>query len=241
MKPPIKISVLVAARRNSKYLSKFLFGYFERTHDLENTELLVMLNEHDDWNNELVTFFSSRGVRFFRENKRLGRAGLHEYFNDLYKKADGDWIVYFCEDHFIIMDNWDAYVRNSIEKLELDSRKVWSLIPKFDNVGAMNQILSRGYCQALGGLLGRHGWIDSYINDLNAGIPADRVLRFDHEMFHDFTHDHPSPMSESHMQSVNTDRGNMLPAYDSERTKILIKEDQGKLIAYIEREGKNGL
>jgi hypothetical protein len=260
-----KISVLVAARKNSKYLAKFLLGYFDRTQDFANTEILVMLNEHDTWNNDLVQYFDwhdhvnrEHYVKFFRENLELGRAGLHEYFNELYKQATGEWIVYFCEDHFITMPGWDDYLRSLImgtlrlpgpsdqpvrlknDQGPLDPNKVWCIIPKFDNAGAMNQILSRGYCEALGGIIGRHGWIDSYVNDLNAaafGIAADRpnykegdrIFKLDDETFHDFTHDKPNPMSDAHMQSITEGKGKQLPKYTDSVVLDRIREDAEKL------------
>lgn len=229
------ISVLVSARKNSKYLAKFLFGYFERTADNDHTEILVMLNEHDTWNRDLVDFYKDSGhrVRFFYENERLGRAGLHVYFNTLLKSAGGEWVIYFCEDHFIVMDSWDSYVRAYILRHDLDPRKVWCLIPKFDNVGAMNQILSRGYINAIGDV-GKHGWIDSYINDLNGTLPGNRVLRFDHEMFHDFTHDKPTPMSDEHCKG-ETGRGKLLPPYKSDEVRKLIAEDSKRIHAAMEK------
>lgn len=228
------ISVLVSARKNSKYLAKFLFGYFERTADLDHTEILVMLNEHDTWNDELVRHFKDdHRVRFFRENERMGRAGLHVYFNTLLKNAGGEWVVYFCEDHFITMDSWDSYVRAYIARRGLDPRMVYCLVPKFDNCGAMNQILSRGYINAIGDL-GKHGWIDSYINELNEEIPKSRVLKFDHEMFHDFTHDKPNPMSDEHSKG-ESGRGKLLPMFHAAEVKELIKQDAERIDKHIKR------
>lgn len=237
-----KISVLVSARKNSKYLAKFLFGYFERTNDFENTELLVMLNDKDTWNVELMTFFMATdlNIRFFTEDLRLGRGGLHEYLNCLLEEATGDWVIYFCEDHFITMPAWDDHVRAKIVEKELDPKDVWCLIPKFDNVGAMNQILSAGYIKALGNSLGRHGNIDSYINDVNReafGIDHkraknakdDRVVRFDDEMFHDFTHDQPSPLDDVHTKTKLSREAYLLPEYDTVMVRRWIKQDAEKI------------
>lgn len=233
MKP--KISVLVSARKNSKYLAKFMFGFYERTADPLNVQLLVMMNEHDTWNSELVSFmeFSAPGnIKFFRENHQLGRAGLHKYLNDLVPYATGDWIIYFCEDHFIIADKWDLKIRNFIKDKDLNPDMVYCIIPKFDNVGAMNQILSKGYVKALGGVLGRHGWIDSYINELNGlafGDLSDRVLRMNDELFHDFTHDNPNPMSDAHLQGVITDGAKKLPKFEDPEVRELISRDAGAI------------
>ena len=248
MKP--KISVLVAARKNSKYLAKFLFGYFANTGDRKNTEILVMLNLQDTWNQELIDHFSlpPYNVKFFWENKKLGRAGLHLYFNDLLEHANGQWVIYFCEDHFIIQDGWDERIRQFITTRELFHKDVYCLIPKFDNAGAMNQILSRGYINALDGNLAHHGNLDSYINEVNGlafgaaafrpegeGKPHDRILRFDDPaMFHDFTHDVPSPMSDAHLQTVNVGRGKKLPKYEDPIIRELAQKDADKLKVAIE-------
>lgn len=235
-----QISVLVSARKNSKYLAKFLFGYMQNTSDLNNIELLVMLNANDTWNLELMEYFldSGHNIRFFTEDLGLGRGGLHEYFNILAKSSSGHWIVYFCEDHFISMPGWDSYVRNTIFDKKLDPRDIWCLIPKFDNVGAMNQIISRGYYNAMGETLGRHGNIDSYINDVNLGafgIDPDRksddnrVVRFDDEMFHDFTHDKPNPLDDINTKTELSDEGKELPPYTSLIVQHWIKEDAKKI------------
>ena len=235
----MKISVLVSARRNSKYLAKFLFGINNRTSNPQNIEVLIMLNEHDTWNDDLVnTFQNATLFSFYRENMQLGRAGLHEYYNELAKHATGDWLIYFCEDHFIIMNNWDLYILKTIKDLELDPADVWCVIPKFDNCGAMNQIISRGYYNALGQKVGRHGWIDSYLNDVNVAIP-DRIIRLDDETFHDFTHDVPNPMSDAHCQSISTKKGDLLPKYDSHINRQHIEEDKQKLLNFIAKEHKN--
>lgn len=248
-----KISVLVAARKNSKYLGKFLAGYFNRTDDLNNTEILVMLNQGDTWNNDLVEQYDihdhldrDRYVKFYREDLGLGRAGLHQYFNELVKYATGDWIIYFCEDHYIVMPGWDNYIRKMISgeltvKTEvgqvkrhnhgrLDPNQVWCIVPSFDNAGPMNHMVSKGYIKAQGGYIARHGNLDSYINDV-AGRTRTRILLFDTDppMFHDFTHDIPNPMSDAAMQSVISPEGKKLPKYESQVISDWIDEDVKRL------------
>lgn len=227
----MKFSVLVAARKNSKYLAKFLFGLTENTARPSDMEVLVMCSSHDTWNRELIHFFQDlpRNITFYFEDKGLGRAGLHEYFNELYRYSSGDWIAYFCDDHFINETDWDNKVRRLIRERGLRADDIWCLIPKFDNVGAMNQILSRGYVSAMGGYLGRHGNIDSYINDVNAQLPGERIIRFDDEWFHDFSHDDPSPMHGSHSQSVITPEGKELARHLTASYESNVAADAAKL------------
>lgn len=244
-----KISALVAARKNSKYLAKFLFGATQYTENKFDTEFLVMASEQDTWNRELFDYFQGQpGLDFFFEDRGLGRAGLHVYFNDLLEHATGDWIVYFCEDHFINppvvgeleapSHYWDTIVRRTIAEKNLDPRRPWVIVPKFDNAGTMNHIVSRGFVDLMGGVLGRHGWIDSYINDVLGGSGRgryhDRVILLNEEIFHDFTHDHPSPMSDAHLQSVTSDAGLLLPKYDSDEVRQLIAADIAKFQEYIQ-------
>jgi len=235
-----KISVLVSARKNSKFLAKFLMGYFGRTDNQTDTEILVMLNAEDTWNADLAHYFWDRSlVRFYSEDHKLGRAGLHQYFNDLLQHASGDWIVYFCEDHYITLPGWDTYVRRVIagltvdgdahgKKFPLDPNDIWVLVPQFDNAGSMNHIVSRGFINALGDKIGNHGWIDSYINDLMREFP-DRVIRLDDVTFHDFTHDQPNPMSDAHHQAVLGPEADKLPAYGGGAYERLVIDDREKI------------
>lgn len=238
MEPSSNLTLLVSARRNSKYLAKFLMGYFDNTNQPFHTDMLVMLNEHDTWNRDLARYFEGRhpNIRFFYENERLGRAGLHVYFNMLIKQANKtDWFIYFCEDHYIQMRGWDDYVRAKMASY--DPNHVYIGVPKFDNAGAMSHILSRGYVEAVGGV-GHHGWIDSYINELAGHLSHDRIISFDDEMFHDFTHDQPSPMSDAHMQSVDTTRGQRLPRFEAPEVRQIIADDANNIFLAIQKEGK---
>jgi glycosyltransferase involved in cell wall biosynthesis len=245
-----KISILLAARRDSKYLAKFLFGLYAQTGDLSKVEVICMASELDTWNAELFEYFGEKispPVKFLFENAGLGRSGLAEYLNNAYKQSSGEWIIYFCEDHYINRPNWDIALYQMIAKLELDYRKIHCLIPKWDNAGAMNQILSRGYIEAMGGYLARHGNLDSYINDVNLAVwgdlsmrraehaSGDRVYRFDDEMFHDFTHDKPNPMDRAANKFPLSTRGQQMPKYKDPRIADWIAEDAEKIKQALER------
>lgn len=242
-----KISVLIAARPNSKYLAKFLVSMLNRTNQHRlNCEYLVMLNVHDEWNKDFVEFFEKyvktiemivgvpAPLKFFYENKQLGRAGLHEYFNDLAKEARGEWLVYFCEDHYIRVPDWDEILIQRIEERDLNSEQIHVIVPKFDNAGAMNHIVSRGYYETLNHV-GQNGWIDSYINDLAGQIPADRVHKIDDELFHDFTHDKPEPMDPVHYKQTLAARVKDLPKKGSPEYDEQVKTDAEKINHQIER------
>lgn len=245
-----KITVLIAARKNSKYLAKFLHGLYANTSNEDGLDVHVMLNKHDTWNLDLVKYyeyFADVAVKFYYEDYGLGRAGLHVYFNELYKHSWGKWIVYFCEDHYIVAQDWDLRLREVIagtalaepspnqpptlqhKQGQLDPVKIWAIIPKFDNAGAMNHVLSRGFIEHMGGKLAQHGNLDSYINDVIKWLPRDRRIAVDTPWFHDFTHDVPSPMSDAHLQSVISAAGKKLPKYDSPKMAAFIQADTERL------------
>lgn len=232
MKQP-RILVLISARKDSKFLAKFLFGYLQNTQDQLNTKAHVMLNAHDVWNAELVEYFERETtIKFHYEDRGLGRFGLHEYFNQMLTAAEPyDWVIYFCEDHFIFYENWDSYFRAEIERQQLSPERVFCVVPKFDNVGAMNQMLSRAYVETLEGVLGRNGWIDSYINDLNNVLPSSRVIRLDEETFHDFTHDEPNMLDDSYTKTPLSEAGEELKKhkYDGGHVQSMIEDDRKKL------------
>lgn len=247
-----KISVLISARPNSKYLAKFMHGLLCRTGDFTNIEVLIMLNKNDTWNDELKAFYMALGlnlkgsIQFFEEDYGLGRDGLHIYLNDLAEHATGDWLIYFCEDHFIIENNWDVKIREFVKQRELDPAKINLIIPKFDNAGAMNHIVSRGLYTALGHL-GMNGWIDSYINDIWHNVEhdlnkeftikaMDRLHRMDDELFHDFTHDKPEPMSPEHLAGFsNKEKIEALPKKGDTNYQLAVNVDAEVIKGFIER------
>ena len=107
------------------------------------------------------------------------------------------------------------------------------MVPGFDNAGTMNHIVSRGFVNTLG-YLGGHGWIDSYINAVLYRVfketISDRLIQnIDVPLFHDFTHDKPSPMDQGANQSPIGLDGQKLPKFDTDEVRELIQKDADKL------------
>lgn len=88
------------------------------------------------------------------------------------------------------------------------------------------------------GKISQHGNLDSYINKIADRLPRQRVIRFNSEppMFHDFTHDNPSPMAAATKQSVSGPAAKLLPGFESDIIQAAIIADTEKLTAAI-REG----
>lgn len=238
----MKISVLLASRKNSKFLSKFIFNFLQNTHyfsqnpeiHLSSVELLVMCSEQDTWNRSLIEYVKEiPNISFFPENYRLGRSGLHIYYNELLQHATGDWIIYFCDDHCITVNGWDRYLLGYIEDKGIDHNKIYQIVPGWENAGSMNQMLSRGWVNALGNI-GRFGNIDSYNNFVAERILKDRTHRPSEPLFYDFTHD-PKVMTPE--DNIVEGYSPLTESWESPEVQNRIIEDGKKLMEAID----NGL
>lgn len=181
------ISVLISARKNSKFLSKILFSLMTKTARMDDVEILVMMNEQDTWNKDLVKYYQSAGLaKFYSENMGMGRHGLHIYFDSLAKEAKGDWLLYLCEDHDVIAHNWDEVVRKFIKEHGYKPENKHLFVPTFNNTGSVNHILSRKFYKTLGHFA-RHANLDSYFNDMIDHLNGGIVDHIREPLFTDYT------------------------------------------------------
>ncbi len=187
------LQAMVASRKNSKFLAKFIHDYIALT---DEAQLLCMYNGDDTWNKSLIDFFSRRSadvIRFFPERLGYGRSGLHLYYELMLDWFTADWLVFWCEDHQIIVDGWDSIILKKLSNL--DPMEPYIAIPGWDNIGSVNHVLSRGYVNALGGRLAGHGNLDSFINDVASKISQDRIIQLP-VLAHDMTHDAPPALDD---------------------------------------------
>lgn len=200
------LSLLVSARKNSKFLSKLIFSYLSKTKNLDQTEMLIMISEEDTWNTDLLKFVTGiygDRIRVFREHYGMGRNGLHRYFNELAAKSTGDWLWYFCDDHDIIMQDYDWFIKSLVDLHQMNPHKIYQIIPRCQNSGSIAHILSRGWFDVAGDL-GKHGNIDSYINYVSFWLPEHRIFRPDDYVIIDYTVD-PTIMTPEHNKAwINT-------------------------------------
>ena len=180
----MKLAVLCPARPDSALLLHFIIRYLCMTKDHTNTELLVLMNQNDKWNEGIEQCFGNR-VRFFRENWKMGRHGLHLYYRDLIQYTTAEWVALMCEDFDFVMHGWDEFVVEHTK--HYDFMRPWIFYPRFTNTGSVCQILSRGYINAIGPLLSEHCSIDSWINDVVEGSIRDRAISPDVKMLVDYT------------------------------------------------------
>lgn len=229
----MKLSILLSVRKNSKFLAKFLHNYADKTRHWDEHELLIMYSEQDTWNKEIINDFDGiPSIHFFKEDYKLGRSGLHQYFNELARHATGEFLIYFCDDHHIAVRDWDVKLLDFIAENNIDSKKVNMIVPKWDNAGAMSQILSRGWYEAAGSI-GRYGNIDSYNNFVAEKIDQERVHQMTEPLFHDFTHD---PYIMTPEDCIVEDMQPILENWGDQSVTDRIQEDAEKLQEAIRNE-----
>ena len=77
---PIKISMLVSVRPESKFFAHFVAGYLNKTKNFYDTELIIMPAVKNEWNQDLFEYLQRRepSIKFIEEPESgLGQAGHH--------------------------------------------------------------------------------------------------------------------------------------------------------------------
>ena len=185
------ISVLCPVRPNSEYMEHFLIGFFASVHTVEDVELVMLLNEKDEWNRRAVKYFGDK-VKFLFEGTTQGRSSLHGFYSTMLEHAKGDWIMLVCEDFDFKTEHWDnATIRVCQSKHGLDPSKVYVMLPRVKVPGNVCHVLSRGYVEAVGGVLSEHCAVDSWLNSVLDELPEDRKFVPEDLEILDYTHTAP--------------------------------------------------
>ena len=190
-----------------------------------------MASEGDEFNADLFKFFEETAeiypVKIFFENKKLGKYGRHIFFNELVKKATGDWILHTCDDQRFTMDEWDLYLRNYIIKEKIDSSKIHIINPLFNNTGWVDQMVSKPYLNVLG-RLGGYGNIDSWFGNIMENLKeTDRVHVTPDSLMTDLTL-YPEIYTPEYMQG-DISEGVKLPRWDTPNVQDDLKSEIEKL------------
>lgn len=183
----MKLSLLLTARKDSKFMAKFIMTYLVHTRYLEEVELLIM-TPRGDWNEELFQFLQAYTsitglprITLIDDDTELGRGGSHVFYKTMGELAIGEWLWYMCDDHYLV-DGYDAYIFDYIKENNIASDKINVIVPQAINSGRISHILSRKYFNSVG--VANHGNVDSYINEtleyLEVFIGADEVKKLEH-------------------------------------------------------------
>lgn len=200
--PTPRISVLIdATGEGSLYLSRAIEGLLTRTNTKRlTTEILVMVNEEDDWNRETIEFFQAymKTVEFL-----IGFAPVLEFvripankdpylgdgyvINQLATLSRGEWILPMRASQVIRTKEWDERLIELVEGQDLNSASVATI--KMDVQGVPEQktgvafVVSRGYYESLGHVT-KHAISEDYIAMLvdRLGHPERNVFLDDIEI-----------------------------------------------------------
>lgn len=183
----MKLSLLCPSRENSSFLSHFVSNFlFTRTRS--DVELLVMMDERDTWNRGFVACTEQK-VRYFKDGSGKGRWGLNEYYNKLLAETSADWVMLVCDDFEFILDKWDEYLISGLEAdHKWDPSRVYACCPRVRIIGSVCHVISRGYINAIGGVLSHHWAVDSWMNQVLEKLPPDRIWNTPVEVFDDYSH-----------------------------------------------------
>ena len=116
----------------------------------------------------------------------------------------------------------------------LDSKKIYMIIPQFDNTGYVDQMVSRGYLNAVG-RLGGHGNIDSWMNHIGESLPQGRMLLTPEKLMHDFTPNLETLTPEYMISDIT--KGKKLPKWGSPEIEKGLQDE----VSRVEEAIKNGL
>lgn len=183
-----------------------------------------MASENDDWNKDLFAYFKDHpSIKFFFEDRKLGKHGRHLFFNELAEKSTGEWVLHTCDDQMFIIDGWDNYIRSLAKSI--DSSKINIIIPQFSNTGDVDHFLSRGYIKAMG--MGGYGNIDSWINEVRDVMPPDRIHRTPEAIMYDMTVD--VEIFTPEYLTADTSEGDKLPKWETTEVQASLEADRQKV------------
>lgn len=168
----IMISLLIASRRNDKFLAKLMMSILVKTKSLENVEILIMANGADEWNRDLFSYLKKLRqpkITIEFEQINLGRYGLDQYFNKLAELSTGDWLWYLCSDHDIIYHGYDEFLLADFKERGMSPTQAWIVTPGMKDVGPISHIISRGWYNIAGRVAGQC-FADSWCGDVGGRL-----------------------------------------------------------------------
>lgn len=227
------ISILVNARKDSKFLAKFILAYVMHTKNFDEVELIVFTPD-GEWNKELFEYFKDY-IRVISDTTEIGRGGSHIHYLEAAKHAKGDWLWYMCDDQYLY-DGYDKYLVEYIQAQNLDPNKVNVVVPACENLGRVTHIISKKTFEIMG--FGNHGNVDSYFNETLEGLYEIVGEKFKNKI----PYTPPQVVmidlgiNKNLMTTKNRDDFNekqQIKLFKSKKMKKLIKKDAERLSSYV--------
>ena len=96
-----KISILLATRERPELLEKSIDSLMTNVSDSENVEIMLGID-----NDDTATLDFVQAVLF----DRLGYKNLHQYMNQLWGQANGEWLMLWNDDAIMETKDWDLEI-----------------------------------------------------------------------------------------------------------------------------------
>ena len=232
-----RIALLVPSRPNSAFLARFILRFQVMTANHHNTGLHILLNDRDEWNGFLPSVAGRLpfpNISFHMESNVDGRFALHKYFSQLINAAPpADWYIHACEDFEFLIEDWDNYLRRLICAKGWNPSGVYMIHARATS-GYVCPMVSAGYVAAVGSLTARHYSIDTYMANVWAQLPQERVMATPDTLFLDYTHTEPAMAKDLHVDSSH------LPYYEDESAAAASTAQVAALQAAIDAEATDG-
>ena len=113
-----KISVLLATRQRTKLLDKSIDSLLSNVNNTDNVEIMLGIDNDDqetldfvqseDFQNKMQVEYNVdvQAVLF----DRLGYKNLHQYMNQLWAQASGEWLMLWNDDAIMETKDWDLEI-----------------------------------------------------------------------------------------------------------------------------------
>ena len=166
----MKIALLCPVRCNSAYLAHFLADVITKTKSDPIVDLYLLIHPGDTWNSSIIAqaiAFAPERIHFVQQNDLLGRRGLNVYYQQLISesaKDKPDWFGLMCEDFTILKYGWNTLVESDLAGRHPAVPFVY--LPRMKSTGSVCHFLSRGYVDAVDGVIAGHWSVDSWINEV---------------------------------------------------------------------------
>jgi hypothetical protein len=113
-----KISVLLATRSRTKMLGDSIDSLMTNVSDSENVEIMLGIDNDDQ---ETLDFVQSEDFQNKMQDEynvdvqavlfdRLGYKNLHQYMNQLWGQANGEWLLLWNDDAIMQTKDWDLEI-----------------------------------------------------------------------------------------------------------------------------------
>ena len=138
-----KLGVLLPTRGRTDALTRSIFSLVNRTKNLKDIKLMIGFDEDDTvgidhFTNNIQAELDRRGVNWeAMVFEPIGYIRLNEYVNELAKRCDASWYMFWNDDAMMDTTNWDEHIidRNDFRILAVHTHKehpysIFPIVPR---------------------------------------------------------------------------------------------------------------